>query len=96
VADEPAGTRPGEHDGMDTGIAVDTVHEIVELIGDIDAEQAVRAAVDPHDQDRSAVLDLKVAGALVCHGFCFRCDRSGEANERYRATVEPFSELGTS
>jgi hypothetical protein len=29
----------------------------------------VRAAVDPDDQDGSAVLDLEVAHVLVCHGL---------------------------
>ena len=71
VADGPAGTRPGEHHGMDAWIAVDAVHQLVELVGDVEAEQAVRAAVYPHDQDRSAVLDLEVALVLVCHGFAF-------------------------
>ena len=61
MADEPAGTRAGEHDGMDVWIAVDAVHQLVELVGDVEAEQAVWAAVDPHDQDGSAVLDLEVA-----------------------------------
>ena len=69
VADEPAGTRPGEHDGMDAWIAVDAVHQLIELVGDVDSEQAVRSAVDPHDQDGSAVLDLEVAVVSVCHGF---------------------------
>jgi hypothetical protein len=68
VADEPAGTRPGEHDGMHAWIAVDAVHQLVELVGDVEAEQAVRAAVDPHDQDGSAVLDLESALVLLGHG----------------------------
>jgi hypothetical protein len=29
----------------------------------------VRAAVDPHDQDRSAVLDQEVAVVWECHGY---------------------------
>ena len=36
------------------------------------AEQGVRAAVDPDDQDGSAVLDLEVAPVIVCHEFSFR------------------------
>ena len=71
MADEPAGTRAGEHDGVDAWITVDAVHQLIELVGDVDAEQAVRAAVDPHDQGGAAVLDLEVAVVLVCHGFCF-------------------------
>ena len=67
MADEPAGTRAGEHDGMDAWITVDAVHQLIELVGDVDAEQAVRAAVDPHDQGGAAVLDLEVAVVLVCH-----------------------------
>ena len=69
MADEPAGTRPGEHDGVDAWIAVDVIHQLVELVGDVEAEQAVLAAVDPHDQDGSAILDLEVAVVSVCHGF---------------------------
>ncbi len=71
MADEPAGARAGEHDGMDAGVAVDAVHQLVEFVGGVEAEQAVRAAVDPHDQDGAAVLDLEVAVVLVCHGCCF-------------------------
>ena len=65
MADEPARARPGEHDGMDAWITVDAVHQRVEFVGDVDAEQAVRAAVDSHDQDGPAVLDLEVAVALA-------------------------------
>ena len=67
MADEPLGMGPGEHDGMDVGVAVGAVHQLLELVGDVEAEQAVRAAVDPGDQDGSAVLDLEVAFVLVCH-----------------------------
>jgi hypothetical protein len=35
-------------------------------------EQGVRAAVDPDDQDGSAVLDLEMALIFVCHGSSFR------------------------
>jgi hypothetical protein len=35
----------------------------------------VRAAVDPDDQDGSAVLDLEVALVFVCHEFSFRGSR---------------------
>ena len=73
MADEPAGARAGEHDGMDAWVAVDAIHQLVELVGDVDAEQAVRAAVDPHDQDRAAVLDLEVTGLSWCvMASCFR------------------------
>jgi hypothetical protein len=64
--------RTGEHDGMDAGVAVDAVDERVEFVGGVDAEQAVRPAVEPHDQGRPAVLNLEVTSALVSHGFCFR------------------------
>ena len=69
VADEPAGARAGEYDCMDAWITVDAVHQRIELVGDVKAEQTVRAAVDPHDQDRSAVFDLEVAVVSVCHGY---------------------------
>ena len=69
MADEPARTRAGEHDGMDAWITVDAVHQLIELVGDVDPEQAVGAAVDPHDQGGAAVLDLEVAVVLLCHGF---------------------------
>jgi hypothetical protein len=68
MADEPFGMRPCEDDGMDAWVAVDPVHQRLELVGDVEAEHAVRAAVDPDDQDGSAVLDLEVALVLVCHG----------------------------
>jgi len=67
MADEPAGARPGEHDGMHAWIAVDAVHQLVELVGDVKAEQAVRTAVHPHDQNSSAVLDLEVGLVSVRH-----------------------------
>jgi hypothetical protein len=68
VADEPARTRTREHDGMDAGIAVDAVDQLVEFVGDVDSEEAVRSAVEACDQDGSAVLDLEVFGVVVCHG----------------------------
>jgi hypothetical protein len=51
------------------GVAVDPVHKLLQLVGDIEAEQAVRAAVDPDDQDGSAALHLEVALVFVCHGL---------------------------
>jgi hypothetical protein len=72
MADEPLGMRPGEDDGMHVGVAVDPVHQLLQLVGDFEAEHAVRAAVDPDDQDGSAVLHLEVALVFVCHGFSFR------------------------
>src|SRR3989440_3431688 len=69
MADEPPGMRPCEDDGMDAWVAVDPVHQLLQLVGDVEAEQAVRAAVDPDDQDGSAVLDLEMALVFVCHGF---------------------------
>ena len=56
---------------MDVWVVVDPVHELLELVGDFETEQGVRAAVDPDDQDGSAVLDLKMSRVLVCHGFSF-------------------------
>ena len=58
MADEPLGMRPCEHDGMDAWVAVGPVHQLLQPVGDVEAVQAVRAAVDPNDQDGSAVLDL--------------------------------------
>lgn len=69
-ADEPIGMRPCEDDSTDVGVAIDPVHQLVQPLGDFAAEQLVRPAVDPDDQDGSASLDLKVALRLPCHGFC--------------------------
>src|ERR1043165_7926593 len=46
MADEPLGMPPRENDCMDAWVAVDSVHERLQLIGDVEAEQAVRVAVD--------------------------------------------------
>ena len=72
MTDEPAGTRAGEHDGVDVWITVDAAHQLVELVGGVHAEQAVRAAVDPHDQGGSAVLDLEVGLSLCVMAAHFR------------------------
>jgi hypothetical protein len=69
MADEPARTRPGEHDGANVWVAVDAVHQLLQLVGDVEAEQAVLSAVNPNDQHGSAILDLKVAA----HGVSFHC-----------------------
>jgi hypothetical protein len=69
MADEPAGARAGEHDRVDAWITVDAAHQLVELVGDVEAEQAVRAAVDPHDQGGATVLDLELAVVSLCHGY---------------------------
>jgi hypothetical protein len=68
MADEPLGMRPRDDDGMDTWVAVDPAHQRLQLVGDVEAEQAVRAAVDPDDQHGSAVLDLEPALVFLCHG----------------------------
>ena len=39
MADEPLGMRPGEDDGMDVRVAVGPVHQLVQLVGDVEAEQ---------------------------------------------------------
>ncbi|BBC29723.1 hypothetical protein SGFS_010170 [Streptomyces graminofaciens] len=78
MADEPLGMCPGEDDGTDARIAVDPVHQLVQLLGDIEAEQLVRAAVDPDDKDGSAVLDLQMTLVFVWHGFCSRAEFMGE------------------
>src|SRR5437764_562787 len=64
MADEPPGARAGEHDGMHAWVAADAVDQFVEFVGYFEAEQAVRATVDPHDQGGSAILDVEV----MCHG----------------------------
>ena len=71
MADEPAGPRAGEHDGMDAGVAVDAVDQVVEFVSRLEAEQAVWSTVDARDQGGSAVLDLEVAVVWKCHGFRF-------------------------
>jgi hypothetical protein len=82
MADEPARTRPGEHDGMDAWITVDTVHQLIELVGDIDPEQAVGPAVDSHDQGGAAVLDLEVAVVVMRHQGCFPLRLRQEGSRR--------------
>ena len=82
MADEPVRARPGEHDGVNVWIAVGAVHQIVELVGDLDAEQAVRPAVDPDDQDGPAVLDLKVAVVVMRHQGCFPLRLRQEGSRR--------------
>jgi hypothetical protein len=72
MTDEPLGMRPCEDDGMDARVAIHPVDQLLELVGDLEAEQAVRAAVDPDDQHGSAVLDLEVALVFVCHGSSSR------------------------
>jgi hypothetical protein len=54
---------------MDAWITVHAVDQLIELIGDVDPEQAVGAAVDSHDQGGAAVLDPEVAAVLLCHDF---------------------------
>src|SRR6266542_505439 len=71
MADEPPGMGPREDDGMDAWVAIDPVHQLLQPVGDVEAEQAVRATVDPDDQDGPAVLDLEVALVFVCHGSSF-------------------------
>ena len=71
LTNRPA-SRPGEHDAMDAGVAVDTVDEHVEFVSGVEAEQAMRPAVDAYDQNRAAVLDVEVLVVLVCHGCGFR------------------------
>jgi hypothetical protein len=36
MADEPLGMRPGEDDGMDAWVAVDAVHQLLQLVGDLE------------------------------------------------------------
>jgi len=68
VADEPALAGAGEHHRVNVRVAVDAAHQRVELVGDVQAEHAVGAAIHSHDQNGSAVLDLEVALVLVGHG----------------------------
>jgi hypothetical protein len=71
MADEPLGARAGEYNGMDAGISVDAVDQAIELVGDVDAEQAVRPSIDSHDQNRSAVLEHESALLGMGHGRPF-------------------------
>lgn len=43
---------------MYVGIVVDPVDQLLELVGDVQPEQGVKAPVDPDDLNSSAVLDL--------------------------------------
>ena len=42
--------------GTGLPVAVDAFHELFEFVGGVDAEQAVRPAVEPHDQNGAAIL----------------------------------------
>jgi hypothetical protein len=42
------------------------------VVGDFATEQGVRTAVDPDDQDGSAVLDLEMALVFAGQGLSFR------------------------
>jgi hypothetical protein len=53
--------RSCEDDGMNIRVAIGPVDQLVELVGDVEAKQAVGTAVDPHDKYRSAILDIEVA-----------------------------------
>jgi predicted RNase H-like nuclease (RuvC/YqgF family) len=68
MAHEPVRVGAGQDDGADVRVAVGPVHQRVELVGDVAAEQLVRATVDPDDQHGAAVLDLKVALQVLAHG----------------------------
>src|SRR4051794_34449946 len=93
MADEPTRTRTGEHDGVDAWITADAVDQLVELIGDFDAEQAVGAAVDSHDQGGAAVLDLEVAVVLVCHQGLFPFETSSGVLTRYNEVIAYITKL---
>ena len=49
MADEPLRMRSCDDDGMDAWVAVDPVHQLLQLVGDFGAEQVMRAAVEPGD-----------------------------------------------
>jgi hypothetical protein len=74
MTDEPLGMRPGEDDGTDVRIAVGSGHQPVQLLGDVEAELLVRAAVDPDDQDGPAIFDRQTALVFVWHEFCSRAE----------------------
>jgi hypothetical protein len=88
VADEPLGVRSGEDDGVDVGVALDPVHQLLQLVGDVGAEQAVWAAVDP---DGSAILDLEVALRIRHRMVCEFSKRSGQPSHgNIRRAVNQF------
>ncbi len=74
MAHEALGVGAGEDDGMDVWVGIGPIHERVQLLGDVVAEQPERAAIDPGDQHGSAVLDLEVSSDFFCHGgFLAQC-----------------------
>lgn len=72
MADEPLGMRPGEDDRVHARVAVDAVHQRFQLVGDLEAEQPVRATIDARDQNGAAVLDIEVPLAVLSHRLCLR------------------------
>jgi hypothetical protein len=65
MANKALGMRSREDDGMNSRVVVGPVHQLVELVGDVEAKQAVGTAVDPHDQYSSAVLDIEVTLEVI-------------------------------
>ena len=65
MANKLLGMRSREDDGMNSRVVVGPVHQLVQLVGDVEAKQAVGTAVDPYDQHRSAILDIEVAFEII-------------------------------
>ncbi len=80
MADEPLGMCPGEDDGTDLRIEVGSGDQPVQLLGDVEAEHLVPAAVDAGDQDGPAIFDLQMALVFVRHEFCSRAAFMGVEN----------------
>jgi hypothetical protein len=74
MADEPLGMCPGEDDGTDVRITVGSGHQLLQLLGDVEAELLERAAVDPRDQNGPAIFDRETALVFVWHECCSRAE----------------------
>ena len=56
--------RTGEDDGVDVRIAVCTIDQLFQLLGDLGVEQRVRAPVDTSDEHSGVAFDGDVSCGL--------------------------------
>src|SRR5213083_1964735 len=64
MTQEAVRMRPGEDDRADDRIAVCTIDQLFQLLGDLGIEQRVRASVDTSDKHPGVALDGNVSYGL--------------------------------
>ncbi len=64
MTQEAIGMRPGEDDRADVRIAVCTIDQLFQLLGDLGIEQRVRASVDTSDEYPGVAFDGDVSCGL--------------------------------